>query len=113
MRIDLSSIYSTSAIKFNLKGTEIPKLQAVLFSYTGKNRRLNKILNENHFIDKGNGMYEAILPLKSLMDHSEFRWDALKEIRFKILKGSQFEIGDFQLIEFRGNPEKPNKWKGI
>ena len=113
MRVDLSSIYSTSAIKFKLKAIEIPKLQAVLFSYTGKNRRLHKILNENHFIDKGNGMYEVYLPLKSLMGHSEFRWDALKEIRFKILKGSQFEIGDFQLIEFRGNPEKPNKWKGI
>ena len=113
MRVDISSIYSTSAIKFNLKAIEIPKLQAVLFAYTGKNRRLHKILNENHFIDKGNGMYEAYLPLKSLMGHSEFRWDALKEIRFKILKGSQFEIGDFQLIEFRGNPEKPNKWKGI
>ena len=113
MRIDLSSIYSTSAIKFKLKAIEIPKLQAVLFSYAGKNRRLHKILNENHFIDKGNGLYEAILPLKSLMGHSEFRWDALKEIRFKILEGSQFEIGDFQLIEFRGNPEKPNKWKGI
>ena len=52
-------------------------------------------------------------PLKSLTGHSDFRWDELKEIRFKILKGSKFEIGDFQLIEFRGNPNKPNKWKGI
>ena len=66
MRVDLSSIYSTSAIKFNLKAIEIPKLKVVLFSYAGKNRRLNKILNENHFIDIGNGNYEAILPLKSL-----------------------------------------------
>ena len=113
MRVDLSSIYSTSALKFKLKATEIPKLQAILFAYTGKKRRLQKILNESHFIDRGNGMYEAYLPLKSLMEHSEFRWDALKEIRFKILEGTQFEIGDFQLIEFRGNPKKPTKWKGI
>ena len=113
LRVDLSSIYSTSAIKFNLKATEIPKLQAVLFAYTGKNRRLQKILNESHFIDRGNGMYEAFLPLKSLIGHSEFRWDALKEIRFKILEGTQFEIGDFQFIEFRGNPQKPTEWKGI
>ncbi|MFL2563602.1 MAG: hypothetical protein ACJ0QR_00065 [Flavobacteriales bacterium] len=58
-------------------------------------------------------MYEGYLPLKSLMEHSEFRWDALKEIRFKIQEGTQFEIGDFQLIEFRGNPKKPTEWKGI
>jgi len=113
MRVDLSSIYSTSALKFKLKATELPKLQAILFAYTGKKRRLQKILNESHFIDRGNGMYEAYLPLKSLMEHSEFRWDAIKEIRFKILEGTQFEIGDFQLIEFRGNPKKPTEWKGI
>ena len=113
MRVDLSSIYSTSALTFKLKATEIPKLQAILFAYTGKKRRLQKTLNESHFIDRGNGMYEAYLPLKSLMEHSEFRWDALKEIRFKIQEGTQFEIGDFQLIEFRGNPKKPTEWKGI
>ena len=113
MRVDLSSIYSTSALKFKLKATELPKLQVILFAYTGKKRRLQKILNESHFIDRGNGMYEAYLPLKSLMEHSEFRWDALKEIRFKIQEGTQFEIGDFQLIEFRGNPKKPTEWKGI
>ena len=113
MRVDLSSIYSTSALTFKLKTTELPKLQAILFAYTGKKRRLQKILNESHFIDRGNGVYEAYLPLKSLIGYSEFRWDALKEIRFKILEGTQFEIGDFELIEFRGNPQKPTEWKGI
>lgn len=113
MRVDLSTIYSTSALTFKLKTTELPKLQAILFAYTGKKRRLHKILNESHFIDRGNGVYEAYLPLKSLMGYSEFRWDALKEIRFKILEGTQCEIGDFQLIEFRGNPQKPTEWKGI
>ena len=113
MRVDLSSIYSTSALTFKLKTTKLPKLQAILFAYTGKKRRLQKILNESHFIDRGNGVYEAYLPLKSLMGYSEFRWDAFKEIRFKILEDTQCEIGDFQLIEFRGNPKKPTEWKGI
>ena len=72
MRVNLSSIYSTSALKFKLKATELPKLQVILFAYTGKKRRLQKILNESHFIDRGNEMYEAYLPLKSLMEHSEF-----------------------------------------
>ncbi len=113
MRVDLSSIYRTSALTFKIKSAELPKIQAVFFSYTGKKRRLQKTLNKKNFIDKGNGMYEAYLPIKSLMGYSEFRWDALKEIRFKILEGNQFEIGDFQLIEFRGNPKKPTEWKGI
>ena len=113
MRVDLSSIYTSSAIKFQLKANELPKLQAFLFSYAGKRRRLQKTLNESNFIKKDSEIYEACIPLKSLTGHSDFRWDELKEIRFKILKGSKFEIGDFQLIEFRGNPNKPNKWKGI
>ncbi|MAJ90480.1 MAG: hypothetical protein CMD08_04310 [Flavobacteriales bacterium] len=113
MRVDLSSIYSTSALKFKIRSTEIPSVQVFLFAYTGKKRRLQKILNESHFIDKKNGIYEAYIPLKSLIGYREFRWDEIKEIRIKILENTKFEIGEFQLIEFRGNPKKPTKWKGI
>ena len=113
MRVDISSIYSSSALTFKLKSTNLPKLQTILFAYTGKKRKLEKILNENHYVDKGNGIYQAYLPLKSLIGCSEFEWEALKEIRFKMLKGAKVEIGDFQLIEFRGNPKKPTEWKGI
>ena len=113
MHVDLSSIYSTSAIKFKIKSSELPKLQAFLFAYTGERRRLQKTLNESNFIEKENGIFEGYIPLKSLIGHSKFRWDKLKEIRFRVLEGTQFEIGDFQLIEFRGDPKKPNKWKGI
>jgi hypothetical protein len=113
MHVDLSSIYSTSAIKFKIKSSELPKLQASLFAYTGEKRRLQKTLNESNFINKENGIFEGYIPLKSLKGHSKFRWDKLKEIRFRVLEGTQFEIGDFQLIEFRGDPKKPNKWKGI
>ena len=113
MRVDISSIHTTSALTFKLKSTELPKLQTILFAYTGKKRKLEKILNESHYLDKGNGLYQAYLPLKSLIGYSQFEWEALKEIRFKILEGNKVEIGDFQLIEFRGNPKKPTKWKGI
>ena len=113
MRVDLSSIYRTSALKFKIKSAEVPVIQVVLFAYTGNKRRLQTRLNKSHFKDKENGVYDAYIPLKSLIGYSEFRWDAVKEIRFKILEGSKFEIGDFQLIEFRGNPKKPTEWKGI
>ena len=74
---------------------------------------IQKILNNSNFINKGNGIYEAYLPLKSLIDFQKFRWDELKEIRFKILEEAHFEIGEFVFIEFRGNPKKPTQWKGI
>ena len=45
MHTDLSSIYKTSALTFKLKATELPKIQAFLFAYTGKKRKLQKILN--------------------------------------------------------------------
>ena len=113
MRVDVKSIYTTSALTFKLKANEVPKIQAILFAYSGKKRRLEKNINKSYYVDKGNGIYQAYLPLKSLLGHSEFSWDALKEIRFEILEGNEFEIGDFQLIEFRGNPKKPTQWKGI
>ena len=47
MRSDLSSIYTTSALRFKVKAAELPKLQAVLLAYTGKRRRLQKIINES------------------------------------------------------------------
>lgn len=113
MHVDISSIYRTSAIKFKIKANELPKLQVFLFTYTGKKRRLQKVLNDSNFINRGDGNYDAYLPLKSLAEHEKFRWESLKEIRFKVLSGNQFEFGDFQLIEFRGNPKKPTQWKGI
>ena len=113
LHVDISSIYTTSALNFKIKSDKFPSLQVFLFAYSGKKRRLQKILNEIHFIEQEKGLYEVYLPLKSLIGYREFRWDALKEIRFKILDGNQFEIGDFKLIEFRGNPKKPTKWKGL
>ena len=73
----------------------------------------NRVLVKNQSNAKENGIYEAFLPLKSFADFQKFRWDELKEIRFKILEETHFEIGEFQLIEFRGNPKKPTQWKGI
>jgi hypothetical protein len=31
----------------------------------------------------------------------------MKELRFKILESSIFEAVDFNLVEFKGNPNKP------
>ena len=113
MRTDLSSIYTTSAITFKVKADELPKIQAMLLPIPVKKESYKKSLDENHFIERENAVFEAYLPLKSLVGYENFRWDVLKEIRFKIMSDDPFEIGDFRLIEFRGNPKKPTKWRGI
>ena len=33
----------------------------------------------------------------------------MKEIRFKVLETSKFIIGDFNLVKYSGNPQKPKK----
>ena len=113
MHTDISLIYSTSALTFKIKASEIPKLKTSFIAYTGQRRRLQKALDESHFIRRNLNNYEAYIPLKSLIGHTEFRWDELKEVRFTILNDVPFEIGDFKIIEFRGNPKKPTEWKGI
>ena len=66
MHLDISSIYRTSAIKFKIKANELPKLKVFLFSYKGKKRRLQIVLNDNNFINRGDGIYDYYLPLKLL-----------------------------------------------
>ena len=52
MHLDISSIYRTSAIKFKIKANELPKLKVFLFSYKGKKRRLQIVLNDSNFINR-------------------------------------------------------------
>ena len=113
MHTDISLIFSTSALNFKIKASEIPKLRVSFISYHGQRRRLQKELNESNFITRNLNNHEAYIPLKSLVGHDEFSWDDLKELRFTILNDVPFEIGDFKIIEFRGNPKKPTEWKGI
>ena len=49
---------------FKVKAKEIPKIQAFLFAYTGNKRRLQKTLNESHFVDKEKGLYHAYYSFK-------------------------------------------------
>lgn len=109
---DFSSIYSTSAIQFITKTNTPPKIQLTLVSYSGKKRRLQKIPQQQHFTKRAEGIYEFVVPIKSFQQFEEFNWEKLKEIRFKVLETATFEIGNFKIIEFRGNPQKPFKWIG-
>ena len=52
------------------------------------------------------------VPIKSIPGHEHMDWTALKEVRFQVLEDARFTAGDFELAEFRGNPDKPFKWKG-
>ena len=110
---DLSNIYSTSAIHFKINGENVPKMQLMLVSYKGKVRRLIKNIKPENIIKKSENQYAVYIPIKSFNNYNQMNWNSLKELRFKLLESSKFEIGDFKIIEFRGNPQKPNKWKGL
>ena len=113
LRMDLSSLASTSALSFIVSGKKIPKIQTTFVAYTGAKRRIQKTLNASNYIQIKDSSYQICVPLKSFSSFKDFHWETFKEIRFKIIDGSQFEMSDFKIIEFRGNPKKPNKWKGF
>ena len=50
------------------------------------------------------------IPFKSFKDFDSVDWSNMKELRFKILETSKIEMGDFNIVEFRGNPNKPTNW---
>lgn len=110
---DLSNIYSTSAIQFKIKSSVVPKIQLAIVAYSGKLRRLTKKIQPENIIIFSENQYLITIPIKSFKNYDLMNWKSLKELRFKVLESSKFEIGDFKIIEFRGNPDKPNKWRGI
>ena len=110
---DLSNIYSTSAIQFNIKSLDVPKIQLAIVAYSGKLRRLTKKIQSENIIKSSENQYLITIPIKSFKNYDQLNWKSLKELRFRVLESSKFEIGDFKIVEFRGNPKKPNKWRGI
>ena len=106
---DLSDIFSSSALNFYVRGN-VPKIQITLISYTGKKRRISKMINEDNIRDINEGYQLVTIPFKSFKDFEYVDWSNMKEMRFKILETSKFEMGDFKIVEFRGNPNKPSKW---
>ena len=91
----------------------ITKLKTTLRSYSGKTRVIHKILTESNYSKIKDGYYIVCIPFKSFPNYKKLNWTTLKEIRFKLLENSNFKIGDFKIIEFRGNPEKPFQWRGM
>ncbi len=110
---DLSKIYSTSAIQFEIKGDKVPKIQIMLTSYSGKVKRINKSIDKRNIIEKYDDVFTVIVPAKSFANYDKIDWAKIKGIRFKLLESSNVEFRDIKIVEFRGNPEEPNKWKGI
>ena len=106
--VDLATIYSSSAIQFKIKANKIPKLKTTILSYSGKTRAIHTVVTEKNYSKIQEGYYKVCIPLKSFSNFKQLNWSDLKEIRFKLLENSNFKIGDFKIIEFRGNPQKPN-----
>ena len=78
-------------------------------SYQGKPRNISKIIRDKNIFKIDEKTYEIFIPIKSVKNYDLINWSSMKELRFKVLETSVFEIGDFNLVEFRGNPKKPKK----
>ena len=110
--VDISKIYSTSALNFKIKSSSIPNLQIMIVSYKGDKRRVQRLIDKSNYKEVQEGVYEVLIPIKSFNNYQLIDWASLKEIRVTVKESSQFEIGEIQLVEFRGNPRSPKKWIG-
>ena len=110
---DLSKIYSTSAIQFEIRGSEVPKIQIMLTSYSGDIKKIKKSIDDKNIIQVYDDLFTIIVPVKSFTDYNEIDWTKIKGIRFKLLESTNVEFRNVKIVEFRGNPKQPNKWKGI
>ena len=110
--VDVEELHSTSAVQFRLQAESPPKLRMTLFAYRGTRRRIQTTLDKDNFQNVAPGEWAVRVPIKSIRGHEDLDWTALKEVRFQVLEDARFTAGDFELAEFRGNPDKPFKWKG-
>ena len=67
-------------------------------------------MGDQHIRSLSADSYEVWMPMKSFENYDELNTEALKEFRFTINDTLSFDMGNFRLVEFRGNPEKPIKW---
>jgi len=79
----------------------------------GKIKRINKIIESVNIVELNEDLYSVYVPVKSFGNYDQLDWTKIKDIKFKFLESTNIEIGDFKIVEFRGNPNYPNKWRGI
>ena len=109
-RVDLSSVFTTTALVFEIHGAYVPKMKVSLLGFTGPRRRVEQFVGGQHIRSLSADSYEVWMPMKSFGNYDELNTKALKEVRFTINDTLNFDMGDFRLVEFRGSPEKPIKW---
>ena len=107
---DLSEIYSTAVLYFSIKAKKVPKFKVSLVSFGGKLRSISKLIQDQNIFQTSENTFEIYLPFKSFNNYDNIDWTKMKELRFRILESSNFEVGNFKLLEFRGNPNNPVKW---
>ncbi len=106
---DLSEIYPSSVLSFKIFSENIPKMKINFISYIGKPKNISKIISEKNIFQINEKTFEILIPVKSIKNYDLINWSKMKEIRFKVLETSKFIIGDFNLVKYSGNPQKPKK----
>ena len=109
LNTDLSEIYKSSALEFYLRPAEsgkLPKLEVFFEDYDYHSAGIT--LEDGLMKLQEDGWYKVRLPLKKFsFKEGKVNPQKIKQLRFKVTGSEVVNMDEIQLIEYRGNPEKP------
>lgn len=107
--LDMSGLYSASALTFELQGQWAPMTVAIWSAY-GAPRRIQQQLTEDHCLQTSEGVWRCALPIKGFEQFELFKWKAAREVRVTLTDDIQTQLSKFEWKEYRGHPGKPMRW---
>ena len=107
--LDMSEVYSHSALTFRLEGGWVP-LGMSIWSGKGKPRRIQSILTPQHCLQLDEGIWSCALPIKSMPWHDEFDWTGTREVRVTLPDDTDVSLHNLAWEVYRGHPGKVERW---
>ena len=107
--VDMSDVHSASALTFELQGEFAPLVFAI-WSLTGAPRQIRKVLAKKDCVECEGNVWKCAVPIKSFSQFDRFNWRGSREVRVTMNGDIQAQFRNFQWQEYRGNPDKPQRW---
>ena len=107
--LDMSDVYSASALTFRLHGQFSP-INFSIWSATGAPRQIRQRLSLENCLQFEEGIWSCAVPIKQFDQHEQFNWSATREVRLTVTEDVDAAIHEFQWSEYRGNVNKVHRW---
>lgn len=107
--LDMSEVYSSSALTFQLHGQFSP-LNFSIWSATGAPRQIRQRLSLDHCLQLEEDIWSCAIPIKQFDQHEQFNWSATREVRLTVTEDVDAKMHELQWSEYRGNPNKVLRW---